>query len=304
MGKKLTTEEFIKRAKAVHGEKYDYSKTVYQKSNKKVCIICPEHGEFWQVPASHINGIGCPVCGRKTMTDEQFISEAKKIHGDKYIYEKIGVKNEKGQRCIICPTHGEFWQYKCDHLSRKRGCPKCGGSERLTTDEFIKRARIIHGDKYDYSKVNYVSSHKKVCIICPKHGEFWQEPDNHLRWGCNKCKESSLEQEIRSALNESGIQFEEQKTFDWLKDKGLLKIDFYIPSKNAAIECQGEQHFETFRFEKNDERLSLRKSRDAKKKHLCEEHGIKIIYYVKKEEYANMIENSYTNKDELISSLL
>ena len=63
MPAKLTTEKFIEKARAVHGDTYDYSKTQYVRSMEKVCITCPEHGDFWQVPTSHLRGVGCPKCG-------------------------------------------------------------------------------------------------------------------------------------------------------------------------------------------------------------------------------------------------
>ena len=85
--------------------------------------------------------------------------------------------------CIICPEHGEFWQLPYSHLSG-RGCNICS-KPVYDTNSFIKRAREIHGNKYDYSKVEYVNSITKVCIICPEHGEFWQTPNNHL--GNKKC---------------------------------------------------------------------------------------------------------------------
>lgn len=304
MGKRLTKEVFIERARKIHGDKYDYSKVEYTDSTTKVCIICPEHGEFWQVPSSHLRGIGCSICGHNSLTDENFIIEARKIHGDKYDYSKINLRNKDGKLCIICPEHGEFWQYKYDHLKRKRGCLVCGGSKRLTTEEFIERAKKVHGDKYDYSKVEYKSAHEKVCIICPKHGEFWQEPDNHLRWGCPKCRESVLEIEIRNFLIENNIEFEEQKKFTWLKDDGSLKLDFFIPKKNIAIECQGEQHFERFRFEKNDDNLEKRIKRDELKLKLCMEHNIKILYFGRKKEIDKIPENGYYDKELLKKELI
>lgn len=97
--------------------------------------------------------------------------------------------NANTKVCIICPKHGEFWQTPSGHLSGK-GCPKCYKESRSsTTEEFINKAREIHGNKYDYSKVNYVNAYTKVCIICPKHGEFWQIPANHLNGhGCPNCQ--------------------------------------------------------------------------------------------------------------------
>ena len=183
----LTTEEFIRKAKEVHGDKYDYSKVEYVNGQTKLCIICPQHGEFWQKPLDHLKGNGCPRCIGRGQTIEDFLKKAKEVHGDKYDYSKVKYVNQSTKLCIICPQHGEFWQKPLDHLNGK-GCPKCGGRVQLTTEEFIKKAREIHGDKYDYSRTEYVNAKTAVCIICPIHGEFWQMPYNHLSGkGCLKC---------------------------------------------------------------------------------------------------------------------
>lgn len=119
----------------------------------------------------------------------------------------------------------------------------------LKTENFIKKSKKIHGNKYDYSKVNYVNKDTKVCIICPEHGEFWQTPHVHLNGhGCPKCKSSSMEDEVANILMQKEIIFEQEKTFDWLKYKNLLRLDFYIPKYKLAIECQGVQHFKPIDF--------------------------------------------------------
>ena len=191
-------ERFIERARKVHGDKYDYSKVEYVNSSSKVCIICPEHGEFWQIPSSHLMGVGCRKCGierggvSRRKTTSIFITKAKAIHGDKYDYSKVNYKDARTKVCIICPEHGEFWQTPNGHLSGY-GCPLCGNEitknkTSSSNKEFIKEAKAIHGDKYDYSKVNYKNNKTKVCIICPEHGEFWQNPYNHkIGQGCPLC---------------------------------------------------------------------------------------------------------------------
>ena len=306
MGKKLTTEEFIKRARKVHGDRYDYSKVVYVNASTKVCIICPEHGEFWQIPNSHLMGHGCCECsGLGRITQENFQEKAKKVHGDKYDYSKVEYIDSKTKVCIICPEHGEFWQTPKDHLS-KRGCPKCGGNYHYTTEDFIKKAREIHGNKYDYSKVEYKGAHTKVCIICPEHGEFWQSPDNHYRWGCKKCQESSLEKKMKFFLYENSIVFEEQKCFDWLLYSKSMKLDFYLPDYNAAIECQGEQHFIPYRFKNTDEeiRFKIRKNRDRLKQSLCQINGVKLYYYANEKMPDKLNEYKvYKNINELITDI-
>ena len=194
-GKNLTNEEWIQKVKEIHGNKYDYSKVKYKNASTKVCIICPEHGEFWQLPSSHLKGCGCAECGLKkrvlkqTFTKAEFIQKAKEIHGNKYDYSKIEYINSQTKVCIICPEHGEFWQTPNKHLNGQ-GCAKCQKTcNRYTSKTWIEKAKEIHGDKYDYSKVEYKSGKEKVCIICPEHGEFWQTPNNHIlgKNGCPKC---------------------------------------------------------------------------------------------------------------------
>lgn len=182
-------DEFIKKSKEVHGDKYDYSKVDYVNSQTKVCIICHDHGEFWQKPANHLQGQGCPACGNvKQKTTEEFIKEARKIHGDKYDYSKVQYVNNKSKVCIICPEHGEFLQSPAHHLNGF-GCPKCSKNYKLTTEEFIEKSVNIYGDRYDYSKVNYVNNKTKVSIICPDHGEFKIFPKIFLKGlGCVKCR--------------------------------------------------------------------------------------------------------------------
>ena len=112
----------------------------------------------------------------KKKTKEEFIKEATEKHGDKYDYSNVNYVNNRTKVCIICQEHGEFWQTPSKHLIG-RGCHKCKGDknremETLTTEIFIKKSREKHGDKYDYSKVDYVNGRTKVCIICPEHGEF------------------------------------------------------------------------------------------------------------------------------------
>ena len=287
--RKLTQEDFILKATEIHGHKYDYSMVEYKSIMDKVCIICPKHGEFWQTPNSHLNNKEeCPKCAHRSYkkTTDEFVSEARLKHGDRYDYSKVIYERENDKVCIICPKHGEFWQTPKLHLNGGN-CPKCanekkGKKKRLSIDVFISKAKEIHGDKYDYSKVEYVNTDTKVCIICPIHGEFWQTPHNHIgqRQGCPKCSKSHMEIEISKLLDENGIEYEEQKKFEWLKYKKKLSLDFYLPKYNVSIECQGEQHFTKFRYRnETDEKLQERMIRDRIKNELCNEHGIKIFYY-------------------------
>lgn len=287
MPKRFTKEEFIEQAKAVHGDKYDYSQVKYINTVTKVCIICPEHGEFWQRPADHLKGCGCQRCyGNNRLDNKSFIEKAKKVHGNKYDYSKVNITgNNKTKITIVCPKHGEFKQRINDHLSGY-GCPHCGNNFRKTTEQFIEEARKVHGDKYDYSKVEYKSAHEKVCIICPEHGEFMQQPSNHLHGAncpyCNCGKKSKMETNIELELEKNKMNFVRQKTFDWLIYKKNLFLDFYLSEYNIAIEVQGEQHFVPIERFGGQEDFILRQKRDAVKNTLCKKHGIKIFYITKK----------------------
>jgi hypothetical protein len=276
---KLTKEEFVERSLEVHSDWYDYSKVEYINCRTKVLIICPDHGEFWQRPDSHLNGNGCPICGSFQLTKEEFVEKAILVHSVFYDYSKVVYINNRTKVLIICPYHGEFWQMPHAHLSGS-GCPHCVNSAPLTKEIFVERSILVHGDFYDYSKVVYVNANTKVCIICPIHGEFWQTPYHHLRGhGCPYCKKSKLEMFVNKILTDNNINFiQSYREFDWLRNKLPLELDFYLPKYNIAIECQGKQHFECVeRFGGEQEFINVQ-YRDKIKKQLCEEHGVKLFY--------------------------
>ena len=234
MSKKKTREEFIQDARKVHSDKYDYSKVEYVDSLTKVCIICPEHGEFWQRPSNHLSGAGCKKCKyeKQAYSTEEFIKKANETHKGKYDYSKVKYEKSKTKVCIICPEHGEFRQEANSHL-RGVGCPKCNGLYVPTTEEWIASARKVHGDKYDYSKVHYVNNRTKVTIICPEHGEFKQIPSSHLSGnGCPKCNLSHLERSVMNYLDDMEIAYGYQKRFSWL---GQQSLDFYLPDYKIGI---------------------------------------------------------------------
>ena len=312
MPQKLTQEEFIERSITVHGNKYDYSIVDYKNTITKVSVICPQHGVFQIRPSDHIhNKVGCPICsGTKKSDTKEFIEKAEKIYGNKYDYSKVEYKNNKTKVYIIChekdefgKEHGGFWQRPNDHLSGYE-CKKCKNKAIPTTDEWVLRAKKKHGNKYNYSKVNYVNANTKVCVICTEHGEFWQTPNNHLNGNgcplCNSNNKSKMESGIAEMLDNNLIKYTRQKTFKWLKYKKNLFLDFYIPYKKIAIEVQGEQHFTSIKKFGGDEDFLIRKKRDEIKKQLCEEHDIKLFYITKRnynlDEIVKYINNGSTNK--------
>lgn len=216
--KKKTKEEFIRESREVHGWIYDYSKVNYINNSTKVCIICPKHGEFWQLPSNHIKGQGCPSCGHertnnsKKLTTEAFIERAN-LKYKNYSYENSKYLGFDQPVTVTCLKHGDFSVIAHSFLTGSTGCPKCGienkGPKRLTTEEFISRANKVHNKKYDYSKVDYTLSQEKVEIICPKHGSFFQSPNKHLNGrGCPICSESNGEVFVESILNKNNYSFD------------------------------------------------------------------------------------------------
>lgn len=309
---RLTLSDFLVKAKNVHGDCYDYSKVKYSNSQTKICIVCQEHGEFWQTPANHLRGQGCPICrytkSRNTLKKDvnNFIQEANEVHKGKYDYTSVVYKNNHTKVNIICPIHGIFSQTPYNHL-QGQGCPHCRNiriskSKTSNTCEFIYKAKQVHGNKYDYSKTSYITKDKRVCIICPTHGEFWQTPHVHLRGGgCQQCHQSKLECNILKLLNDNNINVIPQYKFDWL---GLQSIDFYLPYHNIAIECQGVQHFKEVEHFGGSENFKITQERDKRKKKLIEEHGIKLLYYTNLNEYDTFLgEKLIKNGNDLITEI-
>lgn len=129
---------------------------------------------------------------QQKLSIEKFIEKSKTIHNNKYDYTLVTYANQKFTVIIICPFHGKFNQLKTNHSSGS-GCRLCGiasssKAQITTSDEFIAKAKLIHGELYEYSKIDYKLSSKKVIIICEIHGEFEQTPNNHLKGlGCKNC---------------------------------------------------------------------------------------------------------------------
>lgn len=228
LGENVTTraskmfETLEQRFREKHGDKYDYSKVVFTNMSTKVTIICPIHGAFQQKPKVHLHrdGHGCPKCGqafvgmKNRLSVEDFISRAKIIHNNRYDYSKVEDFNSTYDKVIIiCPTHGEFLQSVDNHL-RKRNCPKC--QNRKTQEQYLAKAKEIHKDRYDYSKLIYTGVKDKVEIICKVHGSFFQRADTHLSGcGCPHCS---------ATLPPTEKHKETPTTFYVIKYKGLYKI--------------------------------------------------------------------------------
>ena len=273
---KPTTHDFIQRAIEIHGDFYDYSKSVYIDCKTKLTIICPIHGSFKQTPSNHYNG-GCIKCGKERVAQvlsyktEEFIEKAKEKHGDTYDYSNTIYTNSKEYVNIRCKEHGVFTQTAGAHLAGN-GCAICSGYYKRTTDEFIQEAKQIHGDAYDYSKVDYKTRHDHVTIICPKkgHGSFLQQPDSHIngKCGCPKChyEKTSLrmsytqEEFLKKAFEIHGDTFDYSKV-EYINSQTYITIICHIhgefkqvPSSHlqgcGCIKCSGTYQRDTDDFKK------------------------------------------------------
>lgn len=201
-GKLLTTEAFIRKSKSRFGEKFNYDKTEYVRKDVALTLTCPTHGDIVLTPDQHRwSKHGCPQCDfeiSRAAKKDQVLNEARKIHGDKYDYSRVVFVNVNDKVEILCPYHGSFWQGLYDHTARETGCPTCSReADKLTLEDFVSKARMIHGDRYDYGKVEYRDGNSKVTITCKKHGDFTQRAASHLA-GC-KCKQCHIEENRLSA---------------------------------------------------------------------------------------------------------
>lgn len=295
--------KFIEISNIVHSKKYDYSKSVYQKSTIPLIIICPIHGEFSQKPMNHLRGSGCNKCGESTVLLKArnrglrrkengenvvcdintFIKKSEEVHGNKYDYSRVVYKSQRDKVEIVCRDHGPFFQVVRSHI-KGFGCKKCsiGGSviralqskalSGKVTDlpAFIERAKEIHEDKYDYSDSSYTTSKSRTKISCPIHGEFFQSIDKHLAGqGCKKCNQhnSKLEAEMSEYLNE--INVNHTRGTRWGEDRFKYELDIFIPELKIGIEMNGCFFHSSRRKERNyhkDKRIFFEKL------------GIKVIF--------------------------
>lgn len=266
----------------------------YKNNRTKVKIICPIHGIFEQSPTIHLNARGCPLCGgTKKLTNEEFIKRSSEVHNNKYDYSLVNYINLNTVVDIICKKHGKFKQKPYNHMHHKSGCPLCantikGKIVKLNNDIFIEKSKKIHGDKYDYSMVNYIGTNKCVKIICKKHGIFNQIPNSHLNGkGCPICKNSKGENFIMNYLIKNKIKFKRQQTFDDCLYKIKLRFDFYLQDLNICIEYNGIQHYKPIKYFGGIEKFNINKKRFLSKEEYCHRHNIKLIII----KYDDNIEN-------------
>lgn len=195
MGAKLTESEILERVYEKHGDSYSYKYFGQLNVHEYISIKCNSCGnKFKQKLYIHMSGQGCKPCGRivgakkKKRTQSEFIALCNKTHKDKYDYSETIYTLSTDKVKIRCRDHGFFYQVANNHIDGQ-GCAKCSDCALINNAEFEKRSRLVHGDFYDYSMVDYKNAHKKVKIICPQHGLFEMKPNSHTsgKQGCPDC---------------------------------------------------------------------------------------------------------------------
>ena len=251
MSKKLSFEEFVERSNKTH-ENNDliYDESSFNGSHQKVRIICPKHGEFWQIAKDHMNGQGCPICGReksglqRRSNTEKFISSFKELYGNKldlskFVYTKSNIKST-----VICPIHGEF-EATPNNLLRGRGCPTCGNinkkiKQTISEQVFDERMEKLYGDSLTYNFSNYSNFGEKMEFVCSKHGSFEALPLNVLHGhGCPICGREKCSKSRTMKFEEVLRRFKEVHGDTYTYDESTYKTS----RKKMRIICSKHGEF-------------------------------------------------------------
>lgn len=267
---KLTTKEFINKARLIHGDKYDYSLVNYNGAMKKIAILY-DNKVYYQTPACHLSGF-CPENKVIKMNTEIFISNSIKIHGNKYDYSLVKYKN-RYEKVKIIYNNIIYHQTPDMHL---RGLNPEMIINNKTTQEFIEKSKEIYGDKYDYSLTKYVNKLTKVKIIY-NDIIYEQLPRQHFKTSPELSYKSEGEIKIKKYLDDKNIFFSSQKIFDNCKYKIKLRYDFYLPKYNTLIEFDGIQHFEPIEFFGGIKEYNETKIKDNLKNKYAKDNNIRLL---------------------------
>ena len=272
--------KFIKKIQNTH-KGYDYSLMVYNNSSTPIKIICKEHGVFEQTPSVHLTQHGiCPKC---TLMKKQkkFLIEAKERFKSRYSYDKFEYKGSIIPSIMTCSIHGDFEQTPSLHLIGKEPCPKCRGLYGETTEEFVAKAKKIHGDDYDYSLVKYINRLTYVEILCKQHGLFRITPEKHIhcKTGCPECnKDRKISKMEIEWLNSLLIPIRSYKVNNFIADG-------FNPTTNTLYEFLGDYwHGNLNRYKSDEVNITNKRTfgelnkRTFKRFDELKEMGYKIIY--------------------------
>lgn len=254
---KLTFEAFVSKCTTDGNPRHrdlDYGRpetaAAWNGSKSKIPIWCTVHTEFFtQQAANHMNGQGCPKCGKDVYKakrrKEDPIADFRRVHGDAYDYSRVVYENVQTQVEIVCPAHGSFRQKPNAHIAGQ-GCPQCWENRRKAfgrskTEDykatFAERAARVHGGAYAILSLPE-NSHDTVRLNCPKHGDFEQKAFSHLDGhGCYQCGQNTnhAQLEVAAFIESLGVRIEHE-------DRQVLSglhIDIWAPDLRIGVEYHG-----------------------------------------------------------------
>ena len=281
-GRNKTTEDFKQELEKINNNIEVIGE--YVNNRTKIKCRCKIDGhEFEKIPSNLLQGQGCPKCVGKirNKTTEYFINELKQINDNiEVLGEYKGVDIRIKVKCI---KDDYEWETTPHSLLSGTGCPKCSGVKRKNTEEFKQEIKLINNDIKILGE--YVNSSTKIKCKCKVDGYEWSVTPSHLLngVGCPKCNESKGEKRVAKYLDSRNIEYERQYKFNDCRSKNKLPFDFYIPSKNIAIEYDGEDHYMIiFRSKNNTYERAFNKFvgtkvRDTIKTKYCKDNNIKLI---------------------------
>lgn len=245
-------KSFIDKSPIIHNGKYNYDKFIYEKSNHKSIITCPEHKDFLMSPNTHLSGAGCPECAnikkrnpKSKITKSEFITKSKALFKDKYSYPEDCFVSRGVAVNIICPTHGKVSCAFYTHIGVGTGCPLCNkevsiSKMRASQEDFISSCKIEHDNYYTYEDTVYKKSLDNIDVTCPIHGVFTIRAGHHkYGTGCSKCGRVAAGEKLTGFYNVTTIE----RNRDILKEQnnniyvfklkeGIYKIGIAMQVKN------------------------------------------------------------------------
>lgn len=289
----LSAERFVSKARTVHGTRYSYDHVVYSGSQTAVTITCERHGDFQQAPTNHLGGAGCSACAMEARTAtfttvKDFLLLSRRLHGDRYEYHHVSLRNTTSEVTVTCRVHGDFSQVARQHAVLGQGCPSCRiDATKMTAARFIEDVRGRYDIAFGYAELpEHVTARSRIWVVCPYHGRFQVSSAAHRRGaaGCPACGRtgSRFEREIARLIARYGIGYEREWTHPTLKDRNVLRFDFALPSQRVLIEYDGAFHFRTVMFpgelqEAGDLRLAETKRRDRIKTDWARTNGWRLV---------------------------
>jgi G:T-mismatch repair DNA endonuclease (very short patch repair protein) len=275
MPARKSPKHYLEACLVAHNGRYSYDEASFSRTSDPIKVHCPDHGWFQQRLLHHMRGAGCPQCAGRGV---DWVARFTSVHGETYDYSRVVFRGYKEPVEVVCRKHGAFYQTPDNHFRGRQGCPSCARtlireSKQLSIEQFVERARAVHGNRFDYKMEqfeNMLSS--QVHILCPDHGWFKQTPVNHLagKVGCSRCNnmKSTPEDAVAAFLSRLTTVIQRDRTII-----GPKELDIYLPDHQLAVEYCGMYWHS--HGDKKDERKN--KLRHAEKHRLCAEKGIRLI---------------------------